>query len=370
MNSGDVDDTVANPSLVTAGIKFFTPAGVALDPNSDVLTAADSFMVVQGDTENLRKSTTIKCSDIVSMDKQIYVAPTAQVSSIASLPAASEGDEYKVSVLDLSVNPGFEQVTAHFIAEGSMTAAEVITELADQLNAIERGVVSARSNKITTIALTGTSGTANVGIAGTNYLATFNSNLDTTATDFVTAHAAAILANHGITVTATTAGAANDLVFTVSRGNVANPTITNASGDLAGTVTATQAATLLILTAEDTNVSFSTALDGEAAAGVITVTTYPSPGSGSYAQVLELEKAAIGTYGRYYVEAPLLNHSPNPFRTYATSGGQYHIYTVNVKTTSSGTGLGAQFHQTYQVFLCFEDSTSNDIDAMFDNFIV
>jgi len=51
------------------------------------------------------------------------------------------------------------------------------------------------------VELTGTDGTANVIIDGTSYLATFNSDLTTTASDFVTTHAAAILAAHNIEAT-------------------------------------------------------------------------------------------------------------------------------------------------------------------------
>lgn len=85
------------------------------------------------------------------------------------------------------------------------------------------------------ITLTGTSGTANVTIDGTNYLATFNSDLDTTASDFVTAHAADILSVHGMIVTAST----DTLRFIAADGVYVAPTITNVTTDLAGTVVET-----------------------------------------------------------------------------------------------------------------------------------
>ncbi len=47
----------------------------------------------------------------------------------------------------------------------------------------------------------GTTGTANVVIDGTNYLATFATDLSITAANFVTTHAAAILSAEGVTVT-------------------------------------------------------------------------------------------------------------------------------------------------------------------------
>ena len=83
------------------------------------------------------------------------------------------------------------------------------------------------------ITLTGTSGTANIDVAGTNYLATFNTDLTTTASDFVSSHSAA-LGTANITVTA----AAGVLTFTnqaaINSFTIAAPV--NATGDLAGTL--------------------------------------------------------------------------------------------------------------------------------------
>lgn len=53
---------------------------------------------------------------------------------------------------------------------------------------------------IADVTLEGTDGTANVVVDGVNYLATFNTDLETTTGNFVTAHAAALLAL-GVTVT-------------------------------------------------------------------------------------------------------------------------------------------------------------------------
>lgn len=85
------------------------------------------------------------------------------------------------------------------------------------------------------ITLTGASGTAIVAIVGTglSHTATFNSSLTTTASDFVTANAAAYLAV-GLTLTSAAA------VLTIVKANksaisAAVGTATNATGDLAGT---------------------------------------------------------------------------------------------------------------------------------------
>ena len=81
------------------------------------------------------------------------------------------------------------------------------------------------------VTLTGTSGTANVIVDDVEYLATFASNLTTTATNFVTAHATALLAL-GITVTASSG------VLTFAADTDIFPTITveNATTDLDATL--------------------------------------------------------------------------------------------------------------------------------------
>lgn len=95
---------------------------------------------------------------------------------------------------------------------------------------------SLNGNSSRTVTLTGTSGTANINIGGTNYLATFTSSLTTSATNFVTSHGATLSAL-GITVTSSGA------VLTIVADTDTFPAITraNVSGDLSatlGTVTA------------------------------------------------------------------------------------------------------------------------------------
>lgn len=89
-----------------------------------------------------------------------------------------------------------------------------------------------RADRIT---LTGTSGTANITVAGLTKLATWNTSLTQTATDFVTSHATAYAAI-GITVTA----ASGVLTFTATTRTAANiygtPTIVNVTTNLAGTI--------------------------------------------------------------------------------------------------------------------------------------
>lgn len=88
------------------------------------------------------------------------------------------------------------------------------------------------ANSRRTVTLTGTSGTANISVGGTNYLATFATNLTTTANNFVTTHAAALLTDKAVTVTAN----AGVLTFTHATAAFPTITITNATTNLAGTL--------------------------------------------------------------------------------------------------------------------------------------
>jgi len=99
---------------------------------------------------------------------------------------------------------------------------------------------SAERVEIDTITLTGTTGTANVTVDGLTKLATFDTDLDTTAANFVTAHAAAF-ATQDITVISAAGG---KLVFTgqTAKGAFTGAsTCVNATGNLTGTNADTQA---------------------------------------------------------------------------------------------------------------------------------
>lgn len=93
---------------------------------------------------------------------------------------------------------------------------------------------------VKTATLTGTSGTANVNINGVNYLATFATNLTTTAANFVTTHGPTIAARFGKCVV--TSSGAGIIVTAGYPGMNVLVTVTNVSGDLAGSVATTTAA--------------------------------------------------------------------------------------------------------------------------------
>lgn len=81
------------------------------------------------------------------------------------------------------------------------------------------------------ITLTGTDGTANINVGGVDYLATFNTSLTQTATDFVTTHEAALVLA-GYTVSAE----AGVITISGATADIEAVTITNATVDLDGTL--------------------------------------------------------------------------------------------------------------------------------------
>lgn len=102
---------------------------------------------------------------------------------------------------------------------------------------------NASVKQVDTATLTGTAGTATIAVNGIDYLATFATDLTTTATNFVTSHAATILAReHGIVVTNST----TTIIFTAGvegrPQTIGNPT--NVTTNLAGSTAATTPNTL------------------------------------------------------------------------------------------------------------------------------
>lgn len=97
--------------------------------------------------------------------------------------------------------------------------------------------------QVDTVTLTGTAGTANITVNGVAYLATFATDLTTTAANFVTSHAATIAARELATVVTSST---TTVIFTsgiAGRPQTISAAV-NVSGNLAGTVAATTANTL------------------------------------------------------------------------------------------------------------------------------
>jgi len=146
-----------------------------------------------------------------------------------------------------SVYDGFWTIIIDAFTAGDIPSGQRVT--------MSNGAVS----QVDTITVTGTSGTANVTVAGVNYLATFDTDLTTTAANFVTSHATALLARN-IVVTSSTA----DVVFTSAINGVpfGSVTVATTSGDLSATIVATTASAAVdALATDEALTTFNNMLD-------------------------------------------------------------------------------------------------------------
>lgn len=137
---------------------------------------------------------------------------------------------------DYNVYNGFWKLIEDDFVAGTIPAAQKV-----DLNVVTTYQTTAAVAGVKTSTITGTSGTANITINGVAYLATFATSLTVTATNFVTAHGAAILAREGRCVV--TSGVGTIIVTAGIPGyNVTVSAPVNVSGDLAGSVATTTAA--------------------------------------------------------------------------------------------------------------------------------
>jgi len=174
----------------------------------------------------------IKVIDQSTIDSDRINRWTAQYVSKASTSEATISQNLTWSLLEnMNKTIGSYPKTMFKISRINSNALVSANDFVNGIKVVNGYNVIVGAAKIT---LTGTSGTANVtGIGGLTKLATFDTNLTTTATNFVTAHAAAYLAV-GVTLTSST----TSLIFTPTTAYdyLADPVITNATTDLAGTV--------------------------------------------------------------------------------------------------------------------------------------
>jgi hypothetical protein len=137
-----------------------------------------------------------------------------------------DGEKISLEFINLSTYTVAWATNAFYFAGG--TEPTVTVSSRDVFDAIFQATNTAKVHNMT---LTGTNGTGNIYMGGVTKLATFNTSLTQTATDFVTANAAAYLAV-GVTLTSNAAV----LIFTTSDATkyLAPPTFTNVSLTLGG----------------------------------------------------------------------------------------------------------------------------------------
>ena len=154
------------------------------------------------------------------LQRQVFFGDTVKETRASGVPTGTLDADYKEYV-------GFWTRIINDFDSAALPAAQYL----DLNSSTYQTTVAVK--EVDTVTLTGTSGTANVNINGVDYLATFDTDLTTTAANFVTSHAATILAREGKLVV-TSSGA--DIIVTAGVAGMAqqDPTVANVSGDLAG----------------------------------------------------------------------------------------------------------------------------------------
>lgn len=154
------------------------------------------------------------------LQRQVFFGDTVKETRASGVPTGTLDTDYKEYV-------GFWTRIINDFDSAALPAAQYL----DLNSSTYQTTVAVK--EVDTVTLTGTSGTANVNINGVDYLATFDTDLTTTAANFVTAHAATIAAREGKLVV-TSSGA--DIIVTAGIAGMAqqDPTVANVSGDLAG----------------------------------------------------------------------------------------------------------------------------------------
>jgi hypothetical protein len=160
------------------------------------------------------------------LQRQIWFGDTEKEQRTSSIPNGSADTDY-------NVYDGFWKRLIDDVSSATIPAAQF-----KDLNSTTY-LDTAAVAEVDTITLTGTAGTANITINGTAYLATFATDLTTTAANFESSHAATILAREGEVVVS---AATTTLVVTSGIAGLGITTaIANVSGNLDGTIAQTTA---------------------------------------------------------------------------------------------------------------------------------
>ena len=130
-------------------------------------------------------------------------------------------------------------------------------------------------------------------------------------------------------------------------------------------VTATSAAGVVTLTAREFGEKFRVAVDGTVDAAVAE-TTAPNLGSGTFAQVRDLELGQRGIVGDYYERDPILGKLPD-FAPNAVAGKTYDIYCLLHETP-----YDISINKSYrfqEIYFALDSSVSGDLDAFFGDLL-
>jgi hypothetical protein len=236
-------------AFVTANFEYYKALGYTISNAAQVLTVVprygwDSINGVKVTIANLTTNLSGTLTGVFQAD--FSKAKTWQVTfgqniAVRAPIGCQEGDKVRVEFKATGAYTTTFDVLSWFFAGGLENV-----QTSTSLDVIEGQFNKSMFPRIDKVTLTGSSGTATVLAGGLSKTATYNGNLNTTSSDFVTANAAAYL-EKGLVLTDGT----GILVFTAVAGNktaefYAKPAISNATLTLAGTVVQYPAGRVLV----------------------------------------------------------------------------------------------------------------------------
>lgn len=197
-----------------------------------------SSVVLQGNDNGVLSFTALFTDKLSESDISTYVAHATSlgsgtvdyigvVSDVCNPDAAVETAWEEGNSCDVSAE------TYQIILPDTRCGENRLEELQTRYPDLTITIADHPTKSVRGVTLTGTSGTANINVDGLDYLATFNTDLTTTAANFVTTHAEN-LEVAGITVTSNGA----TILFEGLTATVTAITITNATTNLAGNIVA------------------------------------------------------------------------------------------------------------------------------------
>ena len=196
------------------------------------------------------------------------------------------------------------------------------------------------------------------GVESADYLATFDTNVTTTAVNFAALHTANILADLGL-VCANTSGAILD--FTASTTGVPTSTTVNVSGDLAATDAVFVTSSTLTITGqtglEIFDVAFQEGLEGVATS----VITNSTPGSGQGTTMAELERISLQSTSNFSVETGILGSLADKYPTNVTSTDTYTTYHILVPNDYDA-NINKSFKYS-EIIIGLGSAVSGDLDT-------
>jgi len=345
-NSGDVGGSGGNgafnsPDDVPEGVIAFFPANGG--SSIDISDGTNNKIEGQGDiiaalgTSEEPIISNILHSGHLDVYSKAYSAPSKQKVTLAPETQSEDkvGLGFKITNLEQGYEP-FPRNTFDVRVKSTDTAVDIVNKLIDavldfpasMVNGEGGPTVYAGSDLVLQFALADGGGSGGgITIDGDIYAATWDTDAATTAANFVSQHGDAIMDSHGIKVTVDNSDNL-DLAFVNS--SLDNGDVTATNGDVDYTKTEQTAKSLLVLEAKEYGQFFEVGYVGDWDPTITQTASY-AEGTGTYDQVLEMEKSVFGFRGRYVQDDGILGRQDDP-TTFADKSTNYDLIILRQKT--------------------------------------